>query len=144
MTYFHDGASIVQLMSSALSGAKSAVELAKQSKDSELKKTLSELLNDILQLQIMAGELDAENRSLRSQLEKRGSVKRQGEFGYFFKDGESEPLWPKCLQSSSKEVYLMPAQTYAGGLGQKCTVCNEMFWEKPARQPRAQVRPYWE
>ena len=143
MTPLHDASSIVSLVSSALSGAKSAADLADRSKDRELKKQLNDLLKDILQLQIKAGELDAENRNLRSQLEKRATLKPQGEFGYFFKDGESQPLCPKCFQSSpSKEVYLMPAQTYAGGLGRMCRVCNEIYWEKPVRQPRGQGQPY--
>lgn len=144
MNPLHDASSIVSLVSSALSGTKSAADLANRSKDRELKKQLNDLLKDILQLQIKAGELDAENRALRSQLEKRASIKPQGEFGYFFKDGESQPLCPKCLQSSpSKEVYLMPLQTYSGGLRRKCPVCNEPYWEKPARQSQAPIRRSW-
>jgi len=144
MTSLHDASGIVSLAGSVLSGAKSAVDLASLSKDRELKIKLSELLDDILQLKIKASELDAENRELRSQLEKRDSVKPLGEFGYFFKDGETEPLCPKCLQSSpSKEVYLTPLQTFSGGLIRRCLVCKETFWERPARQPRAQMRNEW-
>lgn len=143
MTSLHDASGIVSLASSVLSGAKSAADLANLSKDRELKNKLNELLDDILQLKIKANELDEENRELRIQLEKRVSVKRQGEFGYFFKDGDSEPLCPKCLQSSSKEVYLTPLQTFSGGLRRKCLVCNETFWESPARQPRAQIQTNW-
>ena len=83
----HDASTVLSLANTTLSGLKSAVDLATQSKDRALKKQLSEVLTSFLELQVKVLELDAENRDLKGQLAQKDSIERKGEFGYYFKKG---------------------------------------------------------
>jgi hypothetical protein len=51
-------------------------------------------------------ELAEENRSLRELLDQKASIKRDPQFGYWFKEGETEPLCLKCYEG--KECDSLP------------------------------------
>lgn len=138
----HSAAGAVGLANSALSAVKSAFELGKKTSDFDLKKHLHTALDDVLELKLKVHELAEENRILRERLEQKDSITRSGEMGYWFKEGETDPLCPKCYEESGKQVYLPPPQPWSGGIRRDCRVCSEVYWEKPMNLSPRSIRPY--
>jgi hypothetical protein len=138
----HDASTVLTLANATLSGLKSAVELTKQSKDHALKNQISEVLSSFLELQVKVLELDIENRTLKSQLAQKDSIQRKGEFGYFFKDEDPDPLCPKCYEGAGKIIHLSGLKQEHGGVRRTCMECNLSFWEMKYRHPE-QPRGHW-
>jgi hypothetical protein len=131
----------IGLINSTVQTAKTAIELAKHSKDSDLRNSVSEVLNHILDLKAKVLELDEENRSLKQQMSARSELERRSEFGYWFKHGETDPLCPKCYEGSGKLVYLPKAETWSGGIRRDCRICGDITWEVPMGHRRGQIQP---
>jgi hypothetical protein len=110
---------------------KTAIELAKTSKDSDLKQTISEVFDGILDLKSKVLDLEEENRKLRITIAEKASIKRSDVFGYYFKEDEISPLCPKCYESDAKLAYLSNAGPWNDGIRRDCRICNETYWEKP-------------
>jgi hypothetical protein len=138
----HDVPPILNLVNTTLSGLRSAVELADKSKDRALKNQLSEVLSSFLALQVKVLELDIENRTLKSQLAQKDAIERRGEFGYFFKDADPDPLCPKCYEGTGKIIHLSNLKQESGGVRRVCRECNLSFWETKYQQP-ARPRGHW-
>jgi len=134
----HNAATAVGLANSAFTAVKSAFELAKKTTDLELKHEISATFESVLELKVKVYELAEENRSLRELLDQKASIKRDPQFGYWFKEGETEPLCPKCYEGKNAIVYLSPLNNYAvGGLRRWCHICEKPFPEKAAKRPQA-------
>jgi len=132
--------SVADFVNSTVSSAKNAVELAKNSKDSALKEKVSEVFDGVLDLKRAMLDLEDENRSLRGKLAERQKLKRDPLFGYWFKDGESDPLCPKCFEGDEKIVYLPPVVEWANGsLHRRCRVCNSDHTERKGNSASRQV-----
>jgi hypothetical protein len=129
------------LINSTVQTAKTAIELAKHSKDSDLKNSVSAVLDQILDLKAKILELDEENRSLHHQLATRTKVMRGVDFGYWFKPGETDPLCPKCYEGGGKLVYLSKPRTLNGGVRRDCRICGDTTWEVPKESRQGQIRP---
>lgn len=133
-------ASAFSVIGSAVSTAKNAVELAKETSNRELKSAVNEVLDAVLDAKVKVHDLGDENRSLRqriaeleAQLDVRAKVKRDPEFGYWFKQDETDPLCPKCYEGQSKVSYLSPLV----GRTRTCRVCGWIIVEK-----QSQVRDF--
>ena len=121
----------LSLINSTVQTAKTAVELAKNSKDSSLKEAVGEVLDGILDLKIKILDLEEENRELKHKLNKQEVLERKGEFGYWFKSGEDDPLCPKCYEGNGKLVYLPKSEPWNGGIKRECRVCGYTTLEQP-------------
>ena len=139
---------VLNLVNSTVTAAKSAVELAKKSKDSELRDRVSEVLDGILDLKSTVLSLEDEIRELKAKAAERGTISRNAEFGYWYREGESEPLCPRCYEGSDKVVYLAPLRSGS----RKCRVCGWHFSESSSNgttvSPRVSIsqhaKPYWD
>jgi hypothetical protein len=131
-----------QLVGNLVASAKNARDLAKGSSDHELKASVSELYDSLLDVKARVLDLDEDNRRLTASLARKGQVVGPtGQFGYFFhKDNAEQPLCPKCYQSQpSNEVFLGPLNRYKGGKLRKCPVCSYGNYEESPRTGRAVV-----
>ncbi len=98
------------------------------------------LMNQVFELQAALLDLQKQNMELRRELEEtraklavKDAIRKRGE--YFFKDGEEEPLCPKCWQQDGKPVYLSAqksSQFY--NKYRHCIVCTQTFVEEPRPQ----------
>ena len=131
----------LSLINSTVQTAKTAVELAKNSKNSSLKETVGEVLDGILDLKIKVIELEEENRELKLKLSNKEALERKGEFGYWFKVGEDAPLCPKCYEGDGKLVYLPKPEPWSGGIRRDCRVCRYTTWEQPMDLSPKPIRP---
>lgn len=123
-----------QLVGGLLGSTKNALELAKQSSNHDLKASISELYDSLLDVKARVLELDEENRRLKAELSQKDQViGPTGQHGYFFrKDKPEQPLCPKCFQSQpSNEVFLGPLHKHRNGKLRKCPVCNYGNYEEP-------------
>jgi hypothetical protein len=132
--------SVTSLINNVLTSAKSVRDIAKQSSDTALKEQISNLYDTILDVKDRVLELHEENRSLLEQLAKRGSVRRDPEFGYYFKEGSTDPLCPKCYEKEAKEIHLPLPEELSSRMGRTCRVCNFLFWESPKTASRPVAR----
>lgn len=141
----HGAATVVSLINSALSSVRTAKDLTKQSKDSDLKEQISGIYDAILSMKERVLELDEENRNLRQQLEQRAAIKRSGEFGYFYQDGDADPLCPKCWEGSNKIAHLSAVRQRSSGLKRDCLQCDTVYWEKDpgSSLPRPRQGGHW-
>jgi hypothetical protein len=128
-----DPKSTTELISMALGGLRQIKELAKASSDSDLREQISSIYDDVLELKLRLLALEDENRELKGQLTETAKVRREGR--YFYKEGESDPLCPKCYHTAKKLVYLERYEERYEGLTPVsvqlfCRVCNEQFFER--------------
>jgi hypothetical protein len=130
-----------QLVGGLIASAKSSLDLAKASSNHELKASISDLYDSLLDVKARVLELDEENRALKQRLGQAASVKRDETFGYWFKDGETSPLCPKCYEESGKTIYLPPSEPWSGGIRRDCRVCDSTYWEKPMNLSSGSIRP---
>ena len=88
-------------------------------------------MDSVLELKAKIIELDEENRNLQRRLELKDKITRSGEFGYWFKEGEEDPLCPKCYEGSGKVIYLTSCKPWGNGTRRDCRECSRTYMEKP-------------
>jgi uncharacterized small protein (DUF1192 family) len=125
----------VQLVGGLVASAKNACELAKASSDHELKASVSELYDSVLDVKGRVLDLDEENRRLKAELSRKdeftGPIEPHGYF--YYKDKPEQPLCPKCFQSQpSNPVFLPPVSNYNGRTKRTCIICDWVKVETPA------------
>jgi hypothetical protein len=128
-----------QLVGTLVASAKNARDLAKGSSDNELKASISELYDSLIDVKARVFDLDEENRRLTADLARKAQVVGPtGQFGYFFHiDNPEQPLCPKCFQNqSSNTVFLGPLHKHSNGLLRKCPVCDYGNYEAPPKVSR--------
>jgi hypothetical protein len=131
-----------QLVGTLVASAKNARDLAKESSDTELKASISELYDSLIDVKARVFDLDEENRRLKADIAKKDQViGPTGQFGYFFhRDNLDHPLCPKCIQSQpANSVFLGPLHKRNGGTFRKCPVCDYGNYEEPQKLGRAVV-----
>jgi hypothetical protein len=74
----HVASTALTLVNSTVQSLKTAIELAKTSKDSDLKQTISEVFNGVLDLKSKVLDLEEENRTLRIAIAEKAAIKRSG------------------------------------------------------------------
>ena len=116
--------SATTLVNNLLNSARTAKDLVKQSTDSELKERIAEVFNDILDLKAKILDLDSENRDLREQLRQKALVERDSATEGFYKQGEVDPLCPRCFQTTGSPTYLQLQRSDGSGW---CVVCLKSF-----------------
>jgi hypothetical protein len=126
----HSAATAIGLANSAFSSVKTALDLAKKTADRDLKSEIGSALDNVLELKVKIYELAEENRSLREQLTLKAKVARNSEFGYYFAEGDPDPLCPKCYEASGKSIHLPASKPWSGGVRRDCIECRQTFWEK--------------
>jgi len=131
----HTIPTVASLINSAISSAKSAKELAKDSKDTNLKNEISEIYSAMLELKGRALEFDEENRDLKRQLNERASIKRSSRSGYWYKEGEDDPLCPSCFEGPLQTAaYLSPPESGDDEEYQRvCNVCKTIYLCRQSR-----------
>lgn len=123
-----------QLVGGLVASAKNALDLAKASSDHELKASVSELYDSVIDVKGRVLDLDEENRRLKAELTRKDDIEGPIEpFGYFFtKQKPENPLCPKCLQSEpNKVVFLGSLRKHKGGQLRRCPVCSYGNYEEP-------------
>jgi hypothetical protein len=126
-----------QIVNTTISAAKQAIELAKQTKNPDLKEKLSELFDHVLEIKAKMLVLEEENGSLKREKAAKASVHRKGQFGYFFVEGDPDPLCPHCFEKDDKQIHLPALHEWNGGLRRLCRSCHNEFWERPASEGAA-------
>jgi len=112
---------VTSLVNNLVSSVKNARELSKQSSDSELKEQIADIYDAIVDVKARVLDLDTENRSLREQLAQKASVKHDPNTKGFYKEGEIDPLCPKCFQSPTHDVVYLRDEGDQSGY---CVVCR--------------------
>jgi len=117
------------LANSAVSAVKSAYELSKKTSDLDLKHQINNVMDSVLDLKAKVIELDEENRTLRKQLEQKENIKREHKHGFWLKDGETQPLCPRCYEGENHSVVYLSSAKFTQGLGylRRCHVCGCSF-----------------
>ena len=123
--------SLVSLLNNVASSARNALEIAKKSGNTDLKAAISELYDDILDVKGRVLELDEENRVLRADLAKKGSITYSSELGYYFVAGDPNPYCPTCYDANEKLLHLTASEPWNGGQRRNCRVCRHTYWDKP-------------
>jgi hypothetical protein len=132
MTIFdsHGAVTVLGLANSTIATAKTLVDLAKNTTNHELKTQISDVYDGILEMKAKILDLDEENRALKEQLRQKANIKRDPEHGYWFKEGETDPLCRRCYESpASAIVYLPPVFTGMAGRRRICNVCKFVYSE---------------
>lgn len=144
---FSTVATVGGLVNAAVSTAKTVRDLAKDSSDSALKASISDLHNALLDIKAKVLELDEENRSLKAQLAAKDDIEGPVEpHGYFFhKDKPEKPICPKCFQSQPQNiVYLTPLQDLNGNKLRRCLICHFNHIEASRQHSPIEIpRGYW-
>jgi len=119
------------LVTTTIVAAQHAYDLAGQSHDRDLQQKISEIYDLVLILDRQLGALEEENRNLKRQLAEKQKVMatRKGVFGYWFKEGETDPLCPVCCERDDTVSYLSQVQHVPQGSRRVCAVCQAVFWE---------------
>jgi hypothetical protein len=129
------GATVVQVISSTIATLKNARDLAKDSKDHELKEVIGNAFDALLDLKERILVLDDENRELKTKLAKKESIIGPVRpFGYVYRTEDSThqyPLCPQCYQKDGAISYLSAPRLLAGGPRRECNSCPFKCWEKP-------------
>lgn len=126
----HSAAAAVGLANSAFSSVKTALDLAKKTSDRDLKSEIGFALDNVLELKVKVYELAEENRSLREQLNQKAKIGRNSEFGYYFAEGDPDPLCPKCYEANGKLIHLPASKPWSNGIRRDCIECRQTFWER--------------
>jgi hypothetical protein len=132
----HSAATAVGLVNSAFSAVKTAFELSKSTTDLELKQQIVTTFDSVLELKVKVYELAEENRQLNEQIKLKETLKRDPKYGYWFIDGETDPICPKCYEGPSTAVrYLSPRILTLGTIPQrKCFVCQQSYLERRSQE----------
>jgi hypothetical protein len=121
------GATVVQVISSAITALKNARDLAKDSKDRELKEVIGNAFDLLLDLKERMLALDEENRDLKTQLAKKALITGPvPPFGYLYEktdEAQQHPLCPRCYQEKL-HVYTLVAEEWDGGTMRRCPNCH--------------------
>ena len=119
------------LVTTTIVAAQHAYDLAGHSHDADLQQKISEIYDLVLILDRQLGALEEENRELKRQLAERQKVMatRKGVFGYWFKEGETDPLCPVCCERDDALSYLSQLEHVQEGSRRVCPTCQSVFWE---------------
>jgi hypothetical protein len=126
------------LVTTTIVAAQQAYDLAGQSHDADLQQKISEIYDLVLILNRQLDVLEEENRDLKLQVAVRDRqlaekqkvmATRKGVFGYWFKEGETDPLCPVCCERDDTVSYLSQVQHVPQGSRRVCAVCQAVFWE---------------
>jgi len=129
----------VTMLANGMSFLKNASDLAKTSTDTDLKIAISDAYSALIDLKAKLSEIDDENRELKAKLRQKESVKRTSEFGYYFKDGDSDPLCPKCYERDGKLIHLSEQRSIRSEIWRDCEVCQYSKCERAATEPFSQA-----
>jgi DNA-directed RNA polymerase subunit M/transcription elongation factor TFIIS len=137
---------VVTGLNNTLNILKNAKELAKDSSDTKLKDELSNLYDSFLTLKEKLLELKDANVDLQRQLTVRETIQRDSKTGFFFREGETDPLCPTCYQKDGLVFHLDKGRTWDGGAVTRfCKSCKNSHTEvQGADVPRTHiVRSQW-
>jgi hypothetical protein len=108
-----------------------------RTEDLDMRRCFAQIEDVSLTIQETASLLFRENSTLKNKREVQQVVRVRGEFGYCYKEGDDEPLCPRCFQKDQKVVYLPPVEQYGNkGLLRKCVVCDFQKLEERAEPDR--------
>lgn len=135
MSLFQDASTTGQLLGTAVSIVKNARDLAKDLSNRDLKNAISDAYDAVLSLKDKLLELNEENRQLKAQLAKKGSViGPEPPHGYFYQADDAakeHPLCPKCFQEKGHESFLTKLRNLAYVV-RRCPACQVTIPEKQA------------
>ena len=116
-------ATIVQVIGTTIATLRNARDLAKDSKDHELKDVISDAYDSLLDLKERMFALDQENRELKAKLAERDSIVGPIlPFGYFYlatDTSKASPLCPQCWQNKDQK-YPLQTESWNGGQRRRC------------------------
>ncbi len=141
------GSGVLSAIGTALSTLKNARDLAKESKDHELKDVISDAYDQLIDLKERMLALDEENRNLKTKLAERDSIVGPIlPFGYFYlatDTSKASPLCPHCWQDKDQK-YPLQAESWNGGQRRRCCRCGFIKQEStgPAGPTTMSRRPY--
>jgi hypothetical protein len=127
------GATVVQTLSSVIAALRNARDLAKDSKDRELKEVIGDAFDSLLDLKERMLALDEENRDLKAKLAKKASITGPvPPFGYLYEktdEAQQFPLCPRCYQEKL-HVYTLVAENWGGATMRSCPNCHWQLVEE--------------
>jgi hypothetical protein len=121
----------LELLAKASKALDSIREQSKTSKDSALKENISKLYDDFLDLKAVILRLTEEISKLIAEQAKQPripEIRQEGLTNYYYIGAEG-PFCQPCYDGNRKLVNLTPQQTFVGGTGRRCEVCNKVFFE---------------
>jgi hypothetical protein len=125
----------VKAMADPIGTIKNISEVIKKYNDIGLMRQISELEEEVFDLQ-------RENLALRKQLDAPVKIQRKGPLGYYFEDGSDEPLCPRCWEKDGKAIRLPALTTFLSkAQGRMCRVCKEQYFEVPAPPGGQRILP---
>lgn len=134
----------MEIVSNAWKALEAVRERAQVSKDVALKDNVGKLYDDFNSLRSVIARLTDEIANLKqqnSQLTEKPSkpeIRQEGETNYYYV-GENGPYCQPCYDREEKLVSLTPRQSFVGGAGRRCQLCNGVFFEvhyRPTPQPK--------
>jgi hypothetical protein len=119
----------VGLVNSTISLFKQVNDSAKNSDDIDLKRGLSDLYGQIVELKAQILDLVQENADLNKQLSEQASMKWNSRFGYYFQEGDPIPFCPACWDLNKKLIHLRPDSMSRPPYRYDCNVCRNTYME---------------
>ena len=123
----------VGMLNAAFGAFKHVRELSSGSGDLNLKESVAELYEKLLDVKQKLFELEDENRNLKQQLEVKAEVERRPPFGYWFKKGDDDPFCPVCYEKDEKLIHLDAPyrdRDTPGYVSRSCRVCGHHYYEQ--------------
>lgn len=119
-------------------------EQAKGSKDAALKKNISNIYDNLLDLKAAVLRVEDENNALRGKIEqlekppekREPELRRVGSVNYYF-DGDKGPCCQVCYDDKEKLIVLTEPEDWSGGVRRQCLLCGEYFYERPMSHQRS-------
>jgi hypothetical protein len=137
----------LEILNKAWKGLEAVRERAQASKDAALKSGVGTLYDDFNSLKSAIVRLTDENAKLRQTISEgaekppKPEIRQTGKANYYYVGSEG-PYCQPCYDVNKRLVNLTPQQRYAGGVGRKCHVCDNLFIEEAAQPGRAQIKMY--
>jgi hypothetical protein len=119
----------VSLVNGTISLFKQVNDAAKESDNIDLKRGLSDLYSQIVEIKAQVLDLAQENTDLRRQLTLRNEMSWDASKGVYFAENDPSPFCPACWDGNGKLVRLNPNYARGGSLVWKydCKVCHNYF-----------------
>ncbi len=138
MTIVNMATAASQILSNTLNALNVVRERAQSSKDSDLKKHISTLYDNLLSLKEAVMRLTQENDELKvkiAELERppqkpEPELRQVGSCNFYFV-GEKGPYCQACYDGKGKLTVLSPPEPWNRGIRRHCVLCNEFFYEQP-------------
>jgi hypothetical protein len=114
-----------------ISAVKEVYAAVQKYNDVPLMKQIVDLQSQMMDQQAELITTKQERRAATEKLSLREKISRRGTAGYFYLDGDNDPLCPVCWERDAKIVHLPQSEKWNGGIRRDCNECEKTHWEVP-------------